>query len=311
MQPSTHPGDNRFAAESVILQELAASPLTVAELKKRVRSRVKGLKPEPYQSVLDALVVERKVHGRSSLTKSGKAGKVSSYALGEPPPPPPPARERASDEILKALNAGPLPASALKKQVSQEVRGLSAADYSAALNELVAAGSIHGRRKRTKTGGLGTTIESYAVGEQPPDTFIKPVLDLWKKMRAEGVAAGVNEAVLIHALLDALTTGGTAAPPTNGGLKPARTDQEIIMGGVHELLEREGKGALISIRKLRALLPLDKARFDAAVLGLYHGDTLVLHHHDNVGNMSEAERNELVLDKHGNYYVGVALTGGR
>lgn len=82
------------------------------------------------------------------------------------------------------------------------------------------------------------------------------------------------------------------------------------MGGIHELLKREGKGALISIRKLRAALTLDKERFDGAVLGLYYRDNLVLHHHDNVGNMSEAERNELILDKHGNYYVGVALAGG-
>ena len=311
MQPNAPPGDNRFTAESAILQELASSPLAVAELKKRVCNRVQGLKPKPYQSVLAALVAERKVHGRSSPTSRGKAGKVSSYALGEPPPPPPPARERAPGEILKALNAGPLLAPALKKQVSRQVLGLSTADYSAALNELVAAGSIHGRHKRTKTGGLAKTIESYAVGGQPPDTFIKPVLDLWKKMRAEGIAAGVNEAVLIRALLDALAPSGAAATPTNGSLKPAGTDQEIIMGGVHELLKREGKGALISIRKLRAALTLDKERFDAAVLGLYHGDNLVLHHHDNVGNMSEAERNELVLDKHGNYYVGVALAGGQ
>jgi hypothetical protein len=151
MQPNARPGDYHFTTESVILEELASTPLAAAELKKRVCNRVQGLKPKPYQSVLEALVAERKVHGRSSPTRTGKAGKVSSYALGEPPPPPPPARERAPGEILKALNGGPLLAPALKKQVSLQVPGLSTADYSAALNELVAAGWIHGRHKTVDT----------------------------------------------------------------------------------------------------------------------------------------------------------------
>lgn len=78
---------------------------------------------------------------------------------------------------------------------------------------------------------------------------------------------------------------------------------------MRRLVEREGSGSLIPIRKLRGSLELPKSRFDAAVLQLYADNTVILHHHDYVGNLSDAERNELVLDKHGNHYIGVALRG--
>jgi hypothetical protein len=54
---------------------------------------------------------------------------------------------------------------------------------------------------------------------------------------------------------------------------------------------------------------LTKARFDAALLELYGTDAIILHHHDYVGNLSTTERDELVADRYGNYYVGVALRG--
>jgi hypothetical protein len=78
---------------------------------------------------------------------------------------------------------------------------------------------------------------------------------------------------------------------------------------VRRFVEREGSGSLIPIRKLRGSLELPKNRFDAAVLQLYADDAVILHHHDFVGSLSDAERNELVLDKHGNHYIGVALRG--
>jgi len=48
MQPRSEFRSIIYPRESVILQELASSPLAVAELKKRVCNRVQGLKPEPF-----------------------------------------------------------------------------------------------------------------------------------------------------------------------------------------------------------------------------------------------------------------------
>jgi hypothetical protein len=311
MQTHAIQSDSHSSAESVILQELALSPLTVAELKKRVCDRVRGLKLKPYQSALDALVAERKIHGQAVLKKDGKPGKVSSYALGEPPPPPPPPpppRERAPSEVLKALNGGPKTPAALKAELKKRLPGLSQGDYKAVVDDLVAAGTIHGKHKRAKNGSLAKAIDRYALGGLPPDTFIEPVVALWTRMRADGVAAGVKEATLVAALLEALAESGVATSAAETARATA-TDRETIMSAVHELLKREGKGALISVRKLRGTVALSKDRFDTAVLELYNGEKVILHHHDNVGNMSEAERSALVLDQYGNYYVGVALAG--
>jgi hypothetical protein len=302
--------DGRVAAESVILQELATEPVAVAELKKRVCSRVHGLKSEPYKSALDALLAARMVHGQASITKSGKPGKVSRYALGAPPPPPPPPRELAPKEVLKALSGGPKAPNTLKEEVKRHLPGLPAGDYAATLVDLVTAGSIHARHKRNKNGSPGKAVESYALGGPPPDPFIEPVLALWVKMRSAGIAAGVKDATLVTALVDALRRNGVAVSGS-GGERSSGTDGELIMRGVQQLLEREGRGALIPIRKLRVAAALSKDRFDTAVLELYHTDQVILHHHDNVGNMSEAERNELVVDQYGNHYVGLALPGGQ
>ncbi len=67
------------------------------------------------------------------------------------------------------------------------------------------------------------------------------------------------------------------------------------------------RGALISSRDLRRVARLEKSQFDNAVLDLSRQGRLSLHRHDYVSSLSPAERDELVSDEAGNYYVGMAL----
>lgn len=294
-------------AESAILDVLRAEPLAATELKRRIKAKL-GLKENEYKAVLDGLLSQLKIHGRPKLGKNGRPTKTpSTYALGAPPLPPPPPLELAPDAVLRSLRDGPLLAAELQKRVKQVLPGLASKDLSAALADLVAAGKVYGRRKRDKKGKLGK-VESYLLGGPPAADFIAPVLTSWRKVHAEAKAEGVKGDALITALLEALSAAGFSVPSSGIAASPV-DDRADVLRGVQVLEAREGQGALIPMRKLREALRLNKARFDAAVLGLYAEDAVILHHHDYVGSLTEAERNELVLDRHGNYYVGVALRG--
>lgn len=67
------------------------------------------------------------------------------------------------------------------------------------------------------------------------------------------------------------------------------------------------RGTLISVRDLRRSAQWDKAAFDAAVLQLSRQGKLALHWHDFPASLTAEERDELVTDGAGNYYIGVAL----
>jgi hypothetical protein len=56
--------------------------------------------------------------------------------------------------------------------------------------------------------------------------------------------------------------------------------------------------------------PLDKARFDRAVLRLSEAGKVVIHHHDFPASLPAAERAELVEDSRGTHYIGIAPRRG-
>jgi hypothetical protein len=66
-------------------------------------------------------------------------------------------------------------------------------------------------------------------------------------------------------------------------------------------------GALVTSRELRRAARLNKADFDALALELARQGRLVLHRHDFASSLSPEEKDELVSDGQGNYYVGLAL----
>ncbi len=298
-----HTGSN---AESTVLALLASASATSSELHKLIKSKVR-LTPKQLGALLDGLVEQRKIHGRRRKGKSGLTRTIE-FTVGAPPPLAPPPRDVAPKQILSSLQAGPLSPADLKKSVKQALPELALDDFTAILGELVRAGRVYGRSKLGKSAKPTKSIELYRLGGPLAADFIPPVLLSWTEANSSALAAGVKSDAMVYALLEALRSAGFNVPIDGAATKPV-DDRADVLRGVHSLEAREGRGALIPIRKLRAALRLDKARFDAAVLALYGDDAVILHHHDFVGNLTEAERNELVLDRHGNYYVGVALRG--
>lgn len=298
------------SAESAILDELTRTPVPATVLRRRVCGRIPGLSDKQCKLALDALVAARKIHARPRLAKkTGKPTKtIESYAVGEPPPPPPAPRERAPEEVLALLAFGPVGADVLKARVRERLPQLSVKEYGEVLAELVRDAKIHGRRKRGKDGKPLKSIESYALGGLPANDFIAPVIELWDQQRAEAKAAGVDERALNTALLEALSARGISVQ-LGSNTESAANDRDDVLRSLQTLVAREGRGALIPISKLRNTNQLPKPRLDAAVLALYAEDAIILHHHDYVGSLSESEREQLVVDRHGNHYVGIALRG--
>lgn len=85
---------------------------------------------------------------------------------------------------------------------------------------------------------------------------------------------------------------------------------ELILERMPVVEPAAQSGALVSVRDLRRSLEFQEVNhdaFDRAVLQLGRQGRIALHRHDYVSSLTSAERDELVTDGQGNYYVGIAL----
>lgn len=295
---------SRLTADSLILTELAASPLAAAELKRRVGKKLGKLSATAWKAAIDKLVAAQRIHGRMKLGASGKPTKtVESYALGAPPPPPPPPEELARAEILMQLERGSPSATELKKRVRTNVAGLSAKAFDGVAATLVADNQLYVRRKRGRGGKPQKTVERYTLEAPLPAEFLGPVLRAWELAKTAATAEGLGEQALVTALLSEF--GLVAAAQDSSA-----SERELMLRALRDLVAREGSGSLIAMRKLRAAVPLPRSRFDAVLLALSAEDAVILHHHDYVASLAAEEREALVVDDYGNHYVGVAIRRG-
>ena len=86
--------------------------------------------------------------------------------------------------------------------------------------------------------------------------------------------------------------------------------EKLILEGMRQVDFAAMNGALVSLTELRDLLtPYFPAKtdFDQAILTLAQQDRFALHRHVHVGRLSPAERDSLVTDGRGNYFIGIAL----
>jgi len=87
--------------------------------------------------------------------------------------------------------------------------------------------------------------------------------------------------------------------------KASHETEALILKGIARL-QPPGQGrALVSIRQLRRSMAVPKAAFDRIVLSLALKGKVALHHHDFPSSLSPEERDELVRDEQGTYYVGI------
>ena len=90
---------------------------------------------------------------------------------------------------------------------------------------------------------------------------------------------------------------------------PASEIDELILKGMHDLNAAVDQGATVLLRDLRRHMPPEyrsHEAFDAAVIRLAEQERIVLHRHDQVSFLTDAERDELVRDQNGTYFTAIA-----
>lgn len=148
------------------------------------------------------------------------------------------------------------------------------------------------------------------LGSRPPapEDYLKEVQTLLTKVVTTLRSANVPLDALRRAIVQ-LAEGagipfgaGMSTPPAPA--KPITVDLIALMQRLEPGVER---GALVGIRDLRQAAGMPKAQFDELMLHLARDGRLSLHRHDYPASLSAAERDDLVTDAHGQFYVGVAL----
>lgn len=272
--------------ELALVEALArmGKPASAAELRKAL--------PKPFQRpaaeltrLLDALAKARTIFVAA-------AGKTSRYTHQDP-------ALRVEQAILTALGGGPLSRPELTKRVKQAAPGLEKA-MGAALNALLKRGAV---REHPKVGKLPLR---YALDPPDPAPFLAKATKEIKAVLSKLAPHGVSLSSVYLALGRSLGIEG-AAPAIED--KPEGDEGEVL-AAVRALAAREPPGALLSVRAVRAMRPLEKARFDRAVLRLSEAGKVVLHHHDFPASLPAAERAELVEDSRGTHYIGIAPRRG-
>lgn len=143
---------------------------------------------------------------------------------------------------------------------------------------------------------LGLGVAGSALGD-PPESDAVP----WDMASRDGTRA---ERAPGGAVPKGAVAPEIATRPASRSLSPS--DAELL-SAILSVRPDAHQHVLVSIRDLRRRLALPKEAFDAAVLSLGARGLAVLHLHDHAPALKEAERNDLVADGQGNYYVGLVL----
>jgi hypothetical protein len=275
--PTISAADLRLALRDAVVR--LGKPTSPTELKKAL--------PKPYQrpaDEIDGLLADLAREGTLFAVKDGKGFRYTD-------------RDPASvlaPAVQEALRDGPLDKKQLEARIKRAAPGFDKL-LPSVLTVEVARGAV---REHPKVGK-----QPLRYGLLPPDPapfLVKALAEIAavaKKLAPLGVTKAAIHAAIGRALMP------QAAPDP-------RADEAAVRDAVRELTSREPPGALLSVRRLRALVSLDKPRFDGAVLRRGRAGELVLHHHDFPESLPEEERAALVADEHGVRYVGVALRAG-
>lgn len=161
----------------------------------------------------------------------------------------------------------------------------------------------------------GVKQELYGTRPPAPASYLKDVAAQLVKVVAVLRSAQVPMDELRRTVIQLVEEAGisfgasgtiadTNSNTSGEGVTPATVDLIALMKRIEPGAER---GALVGARDLRRTAHLPKREFDHAVLELARSGRLSLHRHDYATSLSQDERDELVTDGDGTFYVGMAL----
>ncbi|MFO0959162.1 MAG: hypothetical protein U0800_17320 [Isosphaeraceae bacterium] len=198
----------------------------------------------------------------------------------------------------------------LKKRpvLKKDIKLVPARQGEAIRDELVREGRIYLWPRTTPKGA-----ERFSTSPPDPVEYLGPLLDQFRgqlKALAGRFPAGLVTADrLERAAGQALLKLGEARPVDPGPPGSAGDPALQILDAMRRADPATSSGAPITFDRLRPLLagPLaGKAAFDEAVLRLGMQGLVSLHRHDFPAGQSEAEREQMVPDGRGGYYVTIS-----
>ena len=204
--------------------------------------------------------------------------------------------------IAAALDKkGPQSAADLRKAAKQ----LNDADFQSVFQGLIDSRALieHPPLPKKKSGLFGNRPPS-------PEPYLKAIGLQLTKAVSQLTSANVSREELHRALVQLVEATGvpfSATSPERNGELPRRGPVVDLVSLMKRIEPAAENGALVAARELRRAANLEKPQFDQAVLDLARQGRLMLHRHDFAAGLSTSERDELVTDGAGTYYVGMAL----
>ncbi|SFI46743.1 hypothetical protein [Planctomicrobium piriforme] len=203
--------------------------------------------------------------------------------------------------VLRRLveQKGPQAEAALKKAV----KWLTSDEFATLLDSLLTSGEVFRHPPLGK-------IKQALFGVQPPrpEPYLREVGVQLTKTVALLRSIPISDEQLRRALVQLVEETGVTF--RNDATLPAENAVDLLalMKQIEPGAER---GALVGVRDLRRAAQCSKDVFDQTVMELSRQGSVSLHRHDFPASLSEEERNDLVRDATGTYYVGIALRQNR
>ena len=193
--------------------------------------------------------------------------------------------EVVGETLLEALGARALSRAEWLRAAKARLKGVPAARWQAAVEELVSSMRVFRHTLRID----GKKVEACARAEHRAAflQLYRPMLD---RLIEEWRRLGATEEQIARFLSD------VAAPAA-----------ELVFAELKELERQSPPPNYVgSLRKRPALARLGKGQFDRAALALLRAGRVYMAPHDHPMRLPEAEREELVSDNQGNFYVSIS-----
>jgi hypothetical protein len=273
--------DPRTTLPDLLLTFMAKTEIAPAS---KIKTSLK-LPLEMVQAALNELV-ER---GRLYLWQPGR---MPYFCFSEP-------RKTAQEAILKALGPGPLTEKELIGRVRKRLPGYQSKHLEEHLSD---SKQVY---EYPKYGKIKT---QYGLKPPEPEPYlgkaIQEINAAQKLLTPYRVSIEAIYAALGREL--GLTGDILVLPRERPQAEETSREAEALILKAITRLQPPGQGrALVSIRELRRSAGLVKSAFDKVILSLAFQGKVALHHHDFPSSLSPQEREELVRDEQGTYYVGI------
>jgi hypothetical protein len=294
-KPSYWHTDLRTIARDAIQKAAleAAEPFTAKDLASRVQVPVK-LSEAEIGPVLDELVTTKVLHSIPPKTAKGKPQYWRHDVL-----------ELGRRVVAQTIHTkGPQTQVNLRKAL----KSFNDSQFHEIVSTMRANGSL------TAHPPLGATKQEL-LGTRPPSAalYLKDIGTQLKKVVGLLTAAHVSTDELRRTAVQLLSEAGIPLGSGSGSsdapdARPTTVAETVDLMGVMKRIEPGAeRGALVGARELRNAVRMPKAEFDHAIMELARQGQLSLHRHDYATSLSQQERDELVTDGNGTFYVGMAF----